>query len=215
MIAFHDASCGDVIYSIPLLKKLGVETLHLRQTRYKTESTFRALERLVDRQGITLLDSAPQRVDYDLTRFRKHPNFITTHLIQNYFDTFNQGTFEYRKWLDVIEYSHHFTKPFVCVNITDRYRDNFDWQRKIDELSEYYVVYFIGLMQEWKYANCQYIPTQDLYDVSKIFANPYFVALYCNPSACLTIAQGMDKKVYLREDVRIKNAHIESPQLAP
>ena len=69
--------------------------------------------------------------------------------------------------------------------------------------------YFIGHMHEFVYDDCMYLPTQDLFEVAEIFNNPYFLSLFCNPSALLTLAQGMDKQVYLKEDDRVKNAYIQ------
>lgn len=210
MIAFHDASLGDVVYTLPLCQRFGVTDYYIKQTRHKKEDTYIALKRLFAWQGIRLHRGTPnKRIDYDFTVFRKHKRFLDTHLIQNYYDILANEDYKHQQFIKEIPYDPLFNKPFVVFNITERYRDSYDWQAKINEMAKTCDVFFIGYPTELKFTNCQYLTTSDLYSVGKLFCNPFFLALFCNPSACLTVAQGLDKQVYLREDSRIKNAHIK------
>ena len=210
MKAYHDASLGDVIYTLPLCKELGVKEYYLKQTRHKKEDTFQPLYRLLKSQGINLhrVQNIP-RVDYDFTVFRKHKDFLHTHLIQNYFDMYKKE-YEYESFINIGSYAKVQNEPFCVFNITDRYRSFYNWQAKIDEMAKVCKVLFVGYAAEWfKYSNFVYHQTADLYDVALLLNNPNCVGLFCNPSAALTIAQGLDVQVFLKEDDKIKNAHIK------
>ena len=210
MKAYHDASLGDVIYTLPLCKKLGVTDYYLKQTKHKTEDTFQPLYRLLKSQGISLhrVQNIP-RVDYDFTVFRKHKDFLHTHIIKNYFDMYSME-YEYEAFIKINSFTKVKNEPFCVFNITARYRSNFDWQVKINEMSKVCRVLFVGYAAEWfKYQNCNYHQTADLYDVAALLNNPNCIGLFCNPSAALTVAQGLDVQVFLKEDDRIKNSHIK------
>lgn len=227
----HGASCGDVIYSLPYIKHLdsSYNRLYIAQTNLKKRSTYQILKDLLN--YVSYIDEVrpydpllnKNDINIDLTIFRQHSKFYKTHLIQNYFDSFQAGNYYYSPWIDKYYYNDNFSSTktnnftdysFVCVSVTDRYRTGFNWIDKIKQLIyNYDYVFFVGHPEEFNnfkhIEGLQYFETYNFLDVLKLFSDRRFKGLYCNQNGVLTIAQSIDAQVYLEEDVKYKTAHIK------
>ena len=216
------ASCGDIIYSLPLARQLheqtGEEVIYLihhdsPHSRLRTVNTYRSLRTLLERQSYIkeCLPYAGQTVTYDLDKFRKHKDFKNTPIWLNHFESHGikplSGAF--RKWIEVDEgiVTHE-----AVYSETKRYRNyktNFKKmaiQHKILSAQHKGKAVFVGTEAEY-IAFGTILPhaqTYCLLDVANMLNQSYNV--YCNQSAVLTIAQGLSHEgIHLAKDWGFNN----------
>jgi len=72
MNAFHSGCIGDIIYSIPTLHKLSVESLFIADRPWTKPIVNRigAFDRILESQGIKVREHKGEKIDYDLSTYR-------------------------------------------------------------------------------------------------------------------------------------------------
>ena len=205
------ASCGDMIYSLMVVKQI-CERLKKKAVYYiendnrfakaRKIDTLQSCKRLFEAQSY--IDSCKkyegQGVDYDLDLFRKQPEPFHKYPLPNRFfnalQEFIPKPFEPWLIIESMMQSHD-----VLLNHTCSYNyHRVDFNNLIKDKD----VIFIGTKEEAnRYPDMVYLPTTDLYAVAQLIKST--MALYCNQSACLTIAQGLGHPVFLAKDNRYNN----------
>lgn len=205
---------GDIVYSIPIMRKLEIKLLYVKENFYPKPygSMYTAVKSLLASQGIECLPiegGTPFNVfpddckpDYNLDAWRVRPGRDSVHIIQNMMFHFrcydaNWNAPFLRGFDNFVEH------PFNLVFLTDRWRENskVDWKAVRSRLqNEGNPFYFIGLPEDHdnfvkNYGEITRMPTQDLLLMAKLIAQ--CKALYCNQGVALTIAQGLGKKYFL------------------
>lgn len=220
----HSGALGDVIYSLPVMRELGGGVLYLKsENQYHKGIDFYNMlyDLLIQQEYVTDVRPYPNlrffeygpgvHIDYDLDLFRKHPQVLRQNMLQTYSDTFdivcNGHGAGVQPWLYVTDPKTEFD-GYAVINRTARYRTSFDWKKLHQEIVNNYVdkIVFIGTESEYlDYINevgfCKWVPTSNLLEVAEIVAACSEV--YCNQSACLTIAQAMGKNYNLE----VANGH--------
>ena len=209
------ASCGDMIYSLIFVKHIceqaGARAVYYiendnRFAKARKLDTLQACKRLIEYQQY--VESCEkwqgQAVDYDLDLFRKQVAVFHDHpLPTRFFNAFKVPLpTKYEPWLTAPIGSF---MPAYLLNHTLTYNShNVDFVKAINRIvGADYTVSFVGTKEEAERYLFPRLVTDDLLDVARYIASCR--ALFCNQSACLTIAQGLGKQVYLAKDVKYNN----------
>lgn len=200
---------GDAIYSIPVIRALGVTRLYIKENYYPPGfgSMYTALKPLLESQGIECLPTRGGldfevyepglQFDYDLDMWRHQRGRGRTHIMFSMlvqFKRFYQGW--KLPWLKNIPVT---TGDYSLIFLTWRWRENskVDWRKVYAKIVR--PVYFIGLPEdhelfEREAGSIEWKRTQDLLEMARLIAG--CKALYCNQSVALVIAQGLGKEYY-------------------
>jgi len=223
LIVVHSGGIGDIIYSLYPLKKI-CEMCNTKSTFYikrrndynNTVDNYEALNLLLSIQDY-IKEVIPydkslhifewEGVDYNINfdYFRNTNNLMGKHLIESHLESINLNPEIYNDWRDTswLKYDNeiYISEPYIVINRTERYRNqNSDWNYTLNKFNNV-KKYFIGMENEYKdfintFGNvCEYYKTKSLYEATSLIK--YSNALLCNQSACLTIAQALNKKVYV------------------
>jgi hypothetical protein len=213
----HSGGAGDIIYALPLVRHLGGGILHVkaRNAFNTTCDVFKAVKRLLEHQsyvvsvlehdsGYGLFEHDPRiRIDINLDLFRRADVWVRK-LPLCYFDAAGiVPPTNWQPWLVAEPRTPPGTRRgFAIVNRTLRYRDpRLNWKTLLSEIVERHeCVCFLGLPEEHaafeaEVGTIAFLPTRDLLDAAHVIAAAD--ALYCNQSACLSIAQGLGKAYHL------------------
>jgi len=222
MIAASSGGLGDIIYSIPVLRKLGVDTLFVKESYYFPPhgNLYTAIKDLLAVNGILALPTngayPPNeydpflRFDYDLDQARKERNRRRNHIIVSYLNTWNLNTDGWCKPFLKVPGQNNLTGPYSVIHITKRWRKNSKviWRNVIKKIEN---PLFVGFLCEY-YDFCKETRTKDIpfIETDNILEMAILIrdceALYCNQSVSLTIAQGLGKTYYLDKNPHTTNA---------
>lgn len=170
-------------------------------------------------------------IDIDLDYFRISPYLRKEHLITSYFRVNNEQIksipFPFLKINVDFDFKNDYlnerieipSEEYNLFQITQRYRDDFDWGELIKGQEK--TSYYIGLRSEYeivceKYKltekHLKHLVTKDLFDVAILIKSAD--KIFCNPSVVNAISVGLNKDYYIRipkeqEDV-ITNLPIEN-----
>lgn len=201
---------GDIVYSIPVLRKLDIGRLFIKENFYPDGSSmYSVMHKLLLSQGI---DSHPipggtdvsvfppgLQFDVNLDAWRSQPGRNRIHIIRNMM--LHYRCFE-RNW----------NKPFLhniktsdqgydLIFLSPRWRENspINWN-EVRRVYGLHNALFIGLEADWKdfymnYGGIKFAPTKDIYEMALLIANCH--RLFTNQSVALTIAQGLGKDYWL------------------
>lgn len=204
--ALISGDVGDIIYSLPTIKALGVDLVYLNvnpkyklrgigQTKFN-EKTALMLKPLLEAQPyikeVKIYDG--ERIDYNLDLFRYIGDLTYQNLCFSVLKTFGCDTEEMKKqWL--------FVEPkkmdkVVLINKTDRYLNNHvDWNNFIDTYGG--LMAFVGIEKEYedfvKEYKCDipFYKTNDFLELAQLIAGcSLFIG---NQSSPYTIAEGLKK----------------------
>lgn len=196
---------GDVIYSLPTIRALGVELVYLNvNTKYKirvigqtkfNEKTALMVKPLIESQPyikeVKLYDG--EKVDYNLDLFRYFGDLTYSNLCYTMLKTFGCSPEEMTKqWLFVPPVA----KMPVLINKTERYLNkNVDWNSFIEPYGEF--MGFVGIEKEYedfiKEYNCDipFFPTNDFLELAQLISGTsIFIG---NQSSPYSIAEGLKK----------------------
>lgn len=206
--------CGDIVYSIPVLKKLGVTRVYVKENWYRPpyHSLYSVMKDLLEMHGFDVLPTPggydPMNyepglhLDYDMDRFRLMRGRGKVHLMVSMLNYWGLPTNRWTNpWLDVTgSAAAKPTEAYNLIQLTPRWRDNsrVNWERVFMKIDG--PVYFIGFPEEHAefcrlYGYIQHIPTDNILHMARLIRDCQ--ALYCNQSVALTLAQGLGKKYYL------------------
>lgn len=206
--AASSGGAGDIVYSIPVLRKLGVKTLYVKETEYLPGLTlFASVAPLIESQDITCLPTSPGfrlgkfdpaiHIDYNLDNLRNQPLRGKNHIIKSYFQEFGLST---TGWNDTFLKGSPTVLDYTLFHVTSRWRErsNINWKEILKSVPGEKL--FIGFEEEWdsfrkQYGRIDYQETKDLLSMASYIK--YCKALYCNQSVALTLAQGLGKEYWL------------------
>lgn len=209
--ARHSGKCGDIIYSLPAAKALGVEVMYIPETTDQCSGLYSNMKALLLQQpwlkevreypwlgGVygNYHKDPKIRIDIDLDRHQEHPLRGKQNMVLRYADVFGLKLLDHKQpWLTV-EGPREIQHDYNLINLTPRFRDNsrVNWKRVYAHIPK--PVYFIGTVEEHcefvdKIGKIKHIGTTDLLSFALLIK--YCTALYCNQSAALTIAQALGK----------------------
>lgn len=178
MTFLHSGGCGDVIYSLPLVKRMGGGTFYLKpQNNYNASvDNFKSMKPLLEAQDyiescveypLTPIHVRDETIytEIDLDEFRNQPRIAHNNLVGQYFRSrgIEDDTWRGKPWIDVGEPMHpndiilpeydHSSYPYILINRTLRYQDpSFsNWTNIVSDMKEEYnmEVYFMGLDAEY------------------------------------------------------------------
>lgn len=151
--------------------------------------------------SLTLMDGNTTFID--LGQFRNYHMLHECHIIQSYFRYFNVPYQQYQSWAGKFFQSYKTTNTgsdngYVIVNVTERYRTDFNWKDVLNMLNSKYPnrVYFVGTEKEYEAFKTEY-QNQSFFlknytnwvNISELIQ---FVVnaseIYCNQSFVYTIA---------------------------
>ena len=200
---------GDIVYSIPVMRKLGVNKIFIKQNFYPEPygDMCSSMSRLLSTQyieAIPTLGGLPffeyesgLKFDYDLDRFRYHGTRGRMHIIKSMSLACRVGFQDWnRPFIQNIPVS---CGGYNVVHLTERWREGsvVRWENVLQRIPK--PVYFAGLPQDYKifcerYGKIEWEQTIDILDLALLIADAD--ALYCNQGVALTLAQGLGKQYY-------------------
>ena len=197
---------GDIVYSLPTIRALGIELIYLNVNRkYKlpgigqTKFNEKGAQML-----IPLLSYQPyikevkmydgEKVDYNLDLFRYYGDLTYSNLCYTMLKTFGCSPDEMKKQWLFVEPSPN-GKP-VLINKTDRYLNpEVNWNAFIDSYGEY--MGFVGIESEYESFISEYKcdipfhPTNDFLELAHLISgSSIFIG---NQSSPYSIAEGLKK----------------------
>jgi hypothetical protein len=207
---WHSGECGDIIYALKFIKDIGGGTLSIRQMNKHNIDQWQTLKHLIEVQPYVRAlscEPSPKAGMFDLRTIvtayaatAKSPKIITC-----YYKEFG-ANLVYGPWLEHVSPKDG---TYSVVNRTFRYRDpNFLWGSVLPAGE----MRFLGTPEEYRnfvdhlvhtgYSDAakrvSYHPTETLLDAAEHIAGAS--AFYGNASACLAIAQGVNKPCYVEVD---------------
>lgn len=200
---------GDICYAIPLMRKLGITKLFVKENYYPPGwgSMYTAVKPLLELQGIECyptkggLDFSIYepglQFDYDLDEWRMERNRGRDHIMVSMLHHWGFHDRNWRApWLRDIPVTQG---DYSLVFLTWRWRDNskVEWKKVYDWIPR--PVYFIGLPEdhelfEREAGKIEWKPTKDLLEMAQLIAGCR--AVYCNQGVALVLAQGLGKEYY-------------------
>lgn len=202
---------GDIILALPFIRSLGGGILYLNESPPKRN--YSNLKKLLDASGIVTVEKLPQygtkeravlRIDCDLNAFRNVAD-QNLNLILSYYKGLN-GKIDYNwnKPFLSVPVKLASKKPYVIVNLTERYGNpKVNWKKVHSQIVKQYAdnIFFIGTESEYlsytsNIGHAKWLQCEDFYEIAQYIYGAD--ALYCNQSACLTIAAGLGKTYYLQ-----------------
>lgn len=221
MIGATSGGLGDIIYSIPVMHKLGVHTLYVKESYYYPPygNLYSAITSLLHVNGINALPTAGSypphkydpniKFDIDFDFARKQRNRRNNHIILSYLNTWHLDKTNWNKpWLKVIG-EHDLRTPYTVIHRTNRWRKDsrVKWKKILEGIENPVFVGFWNeyheFISEYPVKPVIYYPTQDILDLACVIRDAK--ALYCNQSVSLTIAQGLGKEYYLEKNPKSTN----------
>lgn len=226
-VAVTSGGAGDIVYSIPVLKKLNVDTIGIKASPYNTHNgnLFTTIAPLLTSQGFKVFHTSPCyplgvfepgiKYDYNLDLFREQPYRGRNHIIKSYEQQFNVSLFNWKKpWLNVKGSFVKLSRPYNLIHLTPRWRDNskVNWATVLKHMDVQ--TWFIGFADEWEsfcqyYGDVAYLATSNLLEMAQVIR--HCEALYCNQSVALTLAQGLGKKYFLEVKPNKTNTLMYTP----
>lgn len=213
-VAASSGGAGDLVYAIPVMRKLGVRKIYVKRNFYANFNgdLYHSIAPLLRAEGFDVLPTSGDfpigrfepglQFDYNLDEFRQEPFRGKNHIIRSYLNHFRLSDHEWNKpWLTFQADYRTPREDYSLVHVTPRWRDNskVDWTKVLhDRVGR---LYFIGFKEEWREFNISFhaapmmIDTSDLLEMATLIRDCQ--ALYCNQSVALTIAQGLGKKYFL------------------
>ena len=204
----HSGDIGDIIYSLPAVKKLGggIYYISLNKTKRGFGLPTKFNKYCYDIVRPLLLEQDyiedvrlwnGEAIDYDMDIFREQPDVATTNLAKLHCTAFGiDPVIIDDQWLDVEPGVMPEGKRIIFAR-TPRYHGNFNWTAHVKAYGHEAI--FVGLKEEYdmfvKTFNCSdipYVPTKDLLELARLIkACDFFVG---NQSCHFAIAQGLHKR---------------------
>lgn len=209
-IAAVTGGIGDIVYSIPILRKIDVGRIYVKEDFYPDGSSkYSVMKRLLMSQGFdshpipggTDIGVFPPDLQYDvnLDGWRSMPGRNRIHIIRNmmlYYRCFDRNwNAPFLRDIPVSNEGHD------LIFLSPRWRENsrINWNRVV-HIYGLRDARFIGLEEDWKdfvmnYGAIKFQPTTDMYEMAQLIASCN--RLFTNQSVALTLAQGLGKEYWL------------------
>lgn len=211
----HSGDLGDIIYSLPTIKRMGGGTLWLADAKGvetahgMTRERFNAIAPLLEAQPyITAVHhTLPPLLDLPLHevvnlnqfRFAGH-NFCNTNLVDCHARTFIRhcpDALKFEKWLDV---QPRIVSAVVIARSPRYHADRFPWRMVVEKYGRHAV--FVGTPAEHAafvqaFGDVPYCRTPNLLELARVIEGAY---LFCGNQSCpLAIAEGLKQSIVLEE----------------
>lgn len=231
-IAATGGGVGDIIYAVPILKKLDVNTLYIKESFYPDGSSmYSILKSLMELQGFKVLPTSGRfphyeyepglQFDYDLDACKKNPHMRgVLHIMESYLNFYKvpfSGATMFDPWLNVPnrDWSEVLSTNYTTWMITQRWRDwtTHKWKQTWQEVSGR--KYFIGFADDLEWFkkqvddDVQWIKTDDVLQVAEIMKHAN--AHYCNQNFSLPIAAGIGMEHFVEFKPRKTNCMTYKP----
>lgn len=217
--ALSSGGLGDIVYSIPIMRALNVQTLYVKKTHYLPQygTLYSAICSLVQSQGfichpysdLPLFQYDPTiPISFDIDRFRDQPNRGINHIMISMRRQFKLKNDDWKlPWLKIdgeftMPEGQAIEKPYSILHLTERWRGAklVNWKKVLQGID--HKIYFTGFQHEWidfcsHYCDIAWMPTDDILDMARLIKGAQ--SLYCNQSVALTLAQGMGKNYFLEK----------------
>jgi hypothetical protein len=209
----HSGKIGDVIFSLPTIREMGGGILYLPSKAPESTGLYENMRSLLLQQpfiqdvkeypsGYSYEHLAPDpHIDIDLDQHRTHPLRGRVNMVKRYFEVFGIDADWKQPWLTV-EGEPPISGEYSLINLTPRFRDHstIDWRRVYNAIPGRKI--FVGTPQEYahfveKVSEIEYFETKDLLTLALTIR--YSLALYCNQSCALSLAQGLQKNYHLEK----------------
>ena len=189
----HSGATGDIIFSLPTIKKMGGGTLYITHYHLQRAESIAPLIRIQDYITDVIVSDNLPTIDVDLNKFRSyaghHNNLIEAHLkAQGLEDnSWKDGWLRIEDKQPIIDYT------YSVINTGANYLDpNFDWHKEIKyllTLSDR--VFYLGYRKEFDLLNtteaeffdCDFLTAAEMIYNAEMFTGGY--------SALSTIAMGL------------------------
>ncbi len=218
---------GDIVYSIPVLKALGVTDIYVKTAYYFPPygNMYTAMRTLLEAQGFTVHSTDGSYgtynfepgilVDYNLDNARMENSRNVNHIIVSFMNHFRCYVPGWQQpWLKVPDRTLDVEEPFYLVHLTQRWRkrSKVDWKAVYRKLPR--PVYFLGFADEHAhfeemYGPIPHLPTEDVLHAAQYVKR--CSGLYCNQSVILTLAQGLGRPYWLEQNRGKFNALLKTP----
>ena len=228
-IAASGGGVGDIIYSIPTLKKLDVGTIYIKESFYPDGSSmFSILKTFMECQGFRVLPTSgafPHYVyepglqyDYDLDACKVDPHLRgVRHIMESYLVYYNlrySGATMFDPWI-VLPETENEEKEYTTWMVTERWREwsTMNWGEQYFKVPGRKI--FIGIEADYKFfirelskidANItlpEWFKTKDVLQVAKLIKHG--AGHYCNQNFSLPLALGMGVEHYVEIKPRKTN----------
>lgn len=226
--ARHSGKCGDILYSLPAAKALGIEVLYIPETTDQCTGLYSNMCSILLQQSfIKEVREYPWlggeygkytkdpniHLDIDLDRHQEHPARGARNMLMRYADIFKVHVDQRQPWLTV-EGPRLIEHDYNLIGLTQRNRANscINWKKIYDKIPR--PVYFIGSVEEHKEFVEKYGEISRLYTTDLLTFALYIkhcTALFCNQSAAVVIAQGLGKTYHLEVKPRKTNVLFYTP----
>lgn len=224
MTAAISGGAGDLVYSIPIMRQLGVRKYYVKTNYYLSGNLYETSKRLLKSQGFEVEPTSGNyevgkfdpalSYDVNIDDFRKQRNRGRNHIMLSMARQFGTEVHP-DPWMEIDE-----PKPgdlpdsYTLVHVTPRWREGsaVNWGRVLQGIDG--PVYFLGFQEEFvqfsgRYGTIKWLPTEDLYEMAVVIKHAR--ALYCNQSVALTLAQGLGKDYYLERRPHKTNTLLYTP----
>jgi hypothetical protein len=222
--ARHSGKAGDILYSLPTAKALGVDVLYVPETTDQCTGLYSNMKRLLEQQSFlkevreypwlggvygSYTKDPAIHLDFDLDRHQEHPARGARNMLLRYADIFKVHVDHRQPWLTV-EGPREIQHDYNLISLTPRFRANsrVDWKRIYEKIPK--PVYFIGTVEEHEEFVEKISPISRLYTTDLLtfaFYIKFCSALFTNQSAALVIAQGIGKTYHAEFKPRKTNCY--------
>lgn len=209
MTAAISGGCGDVVYSIPIMRQLCVTKYFVKKNFYLYSNLFDTCKGLLNNEGFEVESTSGDyelykfnpaiKFDINIDEFRYQQHRGTTHIMTRMAKQFKTKQYDWNiPWLNV-EPAKHYDN---LIHLTSRWREKskVDWRIVLSHIKG--SVAFLGFQHEWvdfclQYGDVPWLPTNDILEMARYIAGAE--RLYCNQSVALTLAQGLGKEYWLEK----------------
>lgn len=214
MIAASSGGLGDIVYAIPVMHRLGVKTIYVKESYYFAPygNLYTSIKRLLESQGFECLPTSGEyrptqfdpaiKFDYNLDLARLQPNRNRNHIIISYLNQFGLSHENWNKpFLKIGSIGRE--SDYSLIHVTPRWRKNspVKWNQIIKRIEN---PFFIGFADEYEAFTKEcgvFIPYLECKDIlSMAYLIKECKTLFCNQSVALTLAQGMGVNYYLERN---------------
>ena len=189
MNALHSGCIGDIIYSIPTIKSLGVTTLFVDDRPWTKPiiSRIGAFSRLLDSQGILVKKHEGENIDFDLSTYRnggmRYGDNIATR-VSRWMGVKVDLT---KPWIHIDEKNQEAKGKIIVSRGARWHGEFFPWKQLVEAFGEHML--FVGLSEEHQafcneFGTIPHLLTNDLYDVATAIAgSDLFIGNQSSPNS--------------------------------
>lgn len=211
--AISSGGSGDVIFSIPIMKALGITRLLIKESFFPEGfgSMYTGLKELIEYQGFEVWPTRDDglgfdrfepgvRYDVNMDAWRSCRMRGRWHIMQSIANHWHlRGISPQNPWLKIDDKPTELTgQDYTLWFLSPRWRQSdYDWKKGFEQVGGN--KYFIGFLEDWETFTrevgwVEYAYTPDLMVMARMIRDCR--ALYTNQSVALALAQSMGKDYF-------------------